>query len=201
MHHFFAYVSRLKLIRRWGLMHNTIPENDMEHSMQAALIAHGLAILGKTRHRREVNPERVLSLALYHDAGEVITGDLPTPVKYQNAIIQAAYKQLESTACDRLLTMLPPDMKAEYLLYLAPDESSYEWRLVKAADRICAYLKCLEEGKMGNREFEHAKIAIEKSLSRIDLPEVQEFVREFVPSFCLSLDELYDTRCLEAEQS
>ena len=190
MHHFFAYVSRLKLIRRWGLMHNTIPENDMEHSMQAALIAHGLALLGKTRYAREVNPEHVLALALYHDAGEVITGDLPTPVKYQNASIQAAYKQLESTACDQLLSMLPPDMKPEYLPYLAPDESSYEWRLVKAADRICAYLKCLEEDKMGNREFEHAKIAIEESLARIDLPEVQAFVQEFVPSFRLSLDEL-----------
>ena len=188
--HFFAYMNRLKLIRRWGLMRNIIPENDMEHSMQAALIAHGLAVLAKTRYARDVNPERVLALALYHDAGEVITGDLPTPVKYKNASIQGAYQQLESMASRQLLNMLPQEMQAEYGTYLSPQTESYEWRLVKAADRICAYLKCLEEEKMGNREFDQAKSAIAQSIQQIDLPEVQVFMKEFVPSFRLSLDEL-----------
>lgn len=190
MNHFFAYISRLRLIQRWGLMRNTIPENDMEHSMQAALIAHGLAVLGKTRFDRPVNPEHVLALALYHDAGEVITGDLPTPVKYKNPAMQDAYKNLESMACEQLLAMLPPDLNTEYRPYLAPSTNSYEWKLVKAADRICAYLKCIEEEKMGNREFDQARVAVEDALHKNPLPEVQAFLEEFVPSFSLSLDEL-----------
>jgi 5'-deoxynucleotidase len=190
MNHFFAYLNRLKLIRRWGLMRNVIPENDMEHSMQAAVIAHGLAVLGKTRFGRTVNPERVLALAIYHDAGEVITGDLPTPVKYKNPGIQGAYQQLEAMAAQQLLAMLPQDMQPEYGPYLLPEAASYEWRLVKAADRICAYLKCVEEEKMGNREFDQAKAAIAQSIAVIDLPEVRAFMGEFVPSFGLSLDEL-----------
>ena len=190
MMHFFAYLNRLKLIRRWGLMRNVIPENDMEHSMQAAAIAHGLAVLAKTRYQKNVNPERVLALALYHDAGEVITGDLPTPVKYKNPGMQGAYKQLEALACEQLLDMLPPDMRPEYQTYLMPEESSYEWKLVKAADRICAYVKCVEEEQMGNREFDQAKAAIQKSIENIPLPEVQAFMEAFIPSFGLSLDEL-----------
>lgn len=190
LNHFFAYVNRLKLINRWGLMRNTIPENDMEHSMQVAAIAHGLAVLAKVRHQQPVNPEKVLALALYHDAGEVITGDLPTPVKYKNPSIQDAYKQLEALACEQLLTMLPPDMRPEYELYLMPREDSYEWKLVKAADRICAYLKCVEEEKMGNREFDQAKAAILATISKIPMPEVVDFMKEFIPSFSLSLDEL-----------
>lgn len=190
MNHFYAYINRLKLIRRWGLMHNTVPENDMEHSMQAALIAHGLAVLGKTRHQRDIDPQRVLALALYHDAGEVITGDLPTPVKYQNPSIQDAYQDLEALANRQLLNMLPGDMRQHYRPYLTPDEKCYEYRLVKAADRICAYLKCVEEQKMGNREFDQAKLTITDSINSNPLPEVHEFMREFVPSFSLSLDEL-----------
>lgn len=190
MNPFFAYVSRLKLIHRWGLMRNTVPENDMEHSMQAALVAHGLAVLGQTRYQRPVNPEHVLALALYHDVGEVITGDLPTPVKYKNPAMVDAYKGLEALACEQLLAMLPSDLQAAYRPYLAPEEDQYEWKLVKAADRICAYLKCIEEEKMGNREFDQAKVAVEKTLRDNPLPEVQAFVEEFVPSFSLSLDEL-----------
>ncbi|NLV58082.1 MAG: 5'-deoxynucleotidase [Clostridiales bacterium] len=190
MNHFYAYINRLKLIRRWGLMHNTVPENDMEHSMQAALIAHGLAVLGKTRYQRDIDPQRVLAMALYHDAGEVITGDLPTPVKYQNPSIQDAYQDLETLANQQLLAMLPKDMREQYRAYLVPDEKSYEYRLVKAADRICAYLKCVEEQKMGNREFDQARITITDSINQNPLPEVHAFMREFVPSFSLSLDDL-----------
>ena len=193
MNPFFAYLNRLKLIRRWGLMRNTVPENDMEHSMQVALIAHGLAVLGKTRHQRNIDPEHVLALALYHDAGEVITGDLPTPVKYKNPEIEGAYKQIESLACRQLLDMLPEDMRPAYKPYLDPDTRSYEWRLVKSADRICAYLKCVEEEKSGNREFDQARITIQDSINQNRLPEVHEFMREFVPSFSMSLDELSRT--------
>lgn len=190
MNHFFAYLDRLKLIRRWGLMRNTVPENDMEHSMQTALIAHGLAVLGKTRHQRDIDPEHVVMLALYHDVSEVITGDLPTPVKYKSPEIQGAYRDLEEHARERLLGMLPEDMQPAFRTYITPDETTYEWRLVKAADRISAYLKCVEEEKMGNRDFAHAKLTIQDSINQNTLPEVHEFMREFVPSFSLSPDEL-----------
>lgn len=193
MKHFYAYLNRLRLIHRWGLMRNTVPENDMEHCMQVALIAHGLAILGKTRHQRDIDPEHVLALALYHDASEVITGDLPTPVKYKNPDIQTAYHQIEAMACEQLMDMLPDDMRPEYEAYLRPNQKSYEWRLVKSADRICAYLKCLEEEKAGNHEFDQAKLTILDSINQNRLPEVQEFMREFVPSFSMSLDELSRT--------
>jgi 5'-deoxynucleotidase len=190
MNPFYAYLSRLKLIRRWGLMRNTVPENDMEHSMQCALIAHGLAVIAKERHGRVVNPETVLCLALYHDVGEVITGDLPTPVKYKNPEIKSAYKRIEAMANQQLLEMLPADLRASYRAYLLPDETAYEWKLVKAADRICAYVKCVEEQNLGNREFDQARASVLESIRRSDLPEVSEFMHEFVPSFELSLDQL-----------
>ncbi len=192
MNHFFAYMDRLKLIRRWGLMRNTVPENDMEHSMQAAMIAHGLAALARARFDRDVNPERVLSLALYHDAGEVITGDLPTPVKYKNPEIMTAYKKVEGLASEQLLSMLPDDLREGYRPYLQPDEGGYEWRLVKAADRICAYLKCVEEEKAGNQEFRLAKETIGRSIRELEgrMPEVQAFMDDFAPSYGMTLDEL-----------
>ncbi len=190
MNPFFAYLNRLKLIRRWGLMRNTVPENDMEHSMQCALIAHGLAVIARERHGRTVDPEAVLSLALYHDVGEVITGDLPTPVKYKNPEIKGAYKRIEAMASEQLLSMLPEDLRPAYAAYLLPDEKTYEWKLVKAADRICAYIKCIEEQNLGNREFDQARAYVLDSIRQSDLPEVAEFMKEFVPSFELSLDEL-----------
>lgn len=190
MNPFFAYLNRLKLIRRWGLMRNTVPENDMEHSMQCALVAHGLAVLARERFGREVNPETVLSLALYHDVGEVITGDLPTPVKYKNPEIKTAYKRIEAMASEQLLAMLPGDMRHAYRPYLRPDETAYDWKLVKAADRICAYIKCVEEQNLGNREFDQARVSILETIRESSLPEVAAFMREFAPSFELSLDEL-----------
>ena len=190
MNHFFAYLDRLRLIRRWGLMRNTVPENDMEHSMQTALIAHGLAVLGKTRHQRDIDPAHVAVLALYHDVGEVITGDLPTPVKYSTPGIQDAYEAVEADARRQLLDMLPEDMRPAFAPYVDPNQTTYEWRLVKAADRISAYLKCIEEEKMGNRDFAHAKLTIYDAISQNPLPEVHEFMREFVPSFSLTPDEL-----------
>ncbi len=190
MKHFYAYLSRMKFIQRWGLMRNTQPENDMEHALQAALIAHGLAILADTRFHRQVDPEHVMALAVYHDAGEVITGDLPTPVKYHNPFMRTEYKKLEDLAAQTLLSMLPEDMQSAYQPYLVHAEDNYEWRLVKAADRICAYIKCVEEEKAGNTEFHLAKASVLKSIQEIDMPEVQAFMAEFVPSFALSLDEL-----------
>ncbi len=190
MKHFFAYLSRMKLIQRWGLMRNTRPENDMEHALQAAIIAHGLAAVASTRFHRDVNPEHVMALAMYHDAGEVITGDLPTPVKYHNPFMRTEYKKLEELAFQKLLSMLPGDLQPAYRPYLIHQEDTYDWKLVKAADRICAYIKCVEEEKAGNSEFLQAKASVLKSIREIDLPEVQVFMEEFVPSFGLSLDEL-----------
>jgi len=187
---FFAYLNRLKLIQRWGLMRNAIPENDMEHSMQCALIAHALAALAKERYQREIDPQTAATLALYHDMSEVLTGDLPTPVKYKNAEIKRAYKEIETLASEQLFRMLPEDLRPTYSPYLLPDLESYEWKLVKAADRICAYIKCVEEKKAGNLEFLNAQAAIGQSIAELDMPEVKDFMREFAPAYELSLDEL-----------
>ncbi|MBQ8654866.1 MAG: 5'-deoxynucleotidase [Clostridia bacterium] len=189
MHHFFAYAARLRHIRRWGLMRSALPENDAEHSLQVAMIAHGLAVLARDRYQRDVNPEHVLALAVYHDATEVITGDLPTPIKYQSDELRGAYQSIEDMAAERLTAMLPEDMRGEFRPYLHGGED-YARQLVKAADKISAYVKCLEEQRAGNHEFDAAGENIRRSLEQIDMPEVQEFVRTFVPSFTLTLDEL-----------
>lgn len=189
MHHFFAYLSRLKFIRRWGLMRSTQPENDAEHSLQVAMIAHGIAVMGRQRYGRDVNPEHVLALAVYHDATEVITGDLPTPVKYHSPELRASYKQLEGLASRRLIAMLPEDMQGELAPYLAEGDD-YAHQVVKAADRISAYTKCMEEKRSGNHEFDAAGENVLRAIQQIDLPEVQDFMVEFVPSYALTLDEL-----------
>ncbi len=188
-HHFFAYVSRLRYIRRWGLMRSVMPENDAEHSWQVAMIAHAIALMARNEFGRDVNPEHILALGVYHDVSEVITGDMPTPVKYQNTDLRAAYKDVERQASERLLAMLPEDMQGAYRPYLL-GAGEYDKRILKAADSISAYIKCLEERRAGNREFEAAGESIRKGLMEIDLPEVQAFISRFVPSFELSLDEL-----------
>lgn len=190
MQHFYAYISRLKLIRRWGLMRNTQPENDMEHSLQVAFVAHGLALLAKTKYQKPVDPNLTLALACYHDVSEVITGDLPTPVKYKNRDIKNSYKELESKACEQLLMMLHEPLRNEYKGYILPNEESYEWKLVKAADKLCAYIKCVEEVKAGNEEFAQAKKSIYASIEAMDMDEVRDFIIDSLPSFSLSLDEL-----------
>jgi 5'-deoxynucleotidase len=187
---FFAYLNRLKLIQRWGLMRNAIPENDLEHSMQCALIAHALAVLAQTRYHRAVDPQTAATMALYHDVSEVLTGDLPTPVKYKNAEIKKAYKTIENLASEQLFHMLPADLRPAYSPYLLPDRDSCEWKLVKAADRICAYIKCVEEKKTGNLEFLQAQTSIEATIAELDLPEVRDFMKEFAPAYEMSLDEL-----------
>ncbi len=189
-HHFFAYISRMKYIQRWGLMRNTMPENDMEHAFQAAMIAHAIAVMGCVRYGRAYSPEAIMALALYHDASEVITGDLPTPVKHHNPAIRQEYNKLEDIAAQRLISMLPDDLRAYYTPLIAHDETTEAWKIVKAADRICAYIKCLDERKAGNLEFEQARKAVKKSIDQIGIPEVQDFMSECVPGFSLTLDEI-----------
>ena len=189
MNQFFAYLSRMKLIRRWPLMRNTQPENDAEHSLQVAMMAHAIAVIGRDRYGREVDPEHVVTLAVYHDATEVLTGDMPTPVKYHSDDLRAAYGQVEALAADRLTAMLPAAMRPVFAPYLH-EEDTYARRVVKAADRISAYVKCLEEQRAGNHEFDAAGVSIRRAIDAIDLPEVQDFMREFVPPFTLTLDEL-----------
>ena len=186
---FFAYLSRLKLISRWSLMRNTQPENDAEHSLQVAMIAHAIAVIGRSRYGRDVNPEHVLSLAVYHDATEVMTGDLPTPVKYHNDELRGAYRRLEDVSADRLLSLLPDDLQPPFSPYLK-QAPGYEHDVVKAADRISAYIKCLEEKRAGNREFDYAAENVRKSIESINLPEVKDFLNDFLPAFEMTLDEL-----------
>ena len=189
-HHFYAYMARMKLIKRWGLRHNTREENDQEHSLQVAMIAHALAIYKNRRYGGNVDVEKVLLYALYHEAAEVITGDLASPIKYFNPGIRDAYKEIERMASEKLLEYLPEDMKEDFRALLFPDEESYEWRIVKAADRISAYVKCLEEYGYGNREFLTAQENIRASISQMNMPEAEDFMREFAPSFMLPLDAL-----------
>ncbi|MGI6239081.1 MAG: 5'-deoxynucleotidase [Christensenellales bacterium] len=189
-HHFFAYMARMKHIKRWGLRRNTREENVQEHSLQVVMIAHALALIGKKRHAIAVDVERVVLYATYHEASEVITGDLATPIKYFNPGIRDAYKAIERIASEKLLDYLPADLRPEYEPFLFPDESSREWRIVKAADRISAYVKCLEEYASGNHEFRTAQESIRISIADMNLPEADDFMRDFAVSFSLPLDAL-----------
>ena len=189
MNEFFAYMARLRLIRRWSLMRNTQPENDAEHSLQVAMIAHALAVLARERYGRDVDPEHVVTLAVYHDAAEVLTGDLPTPVKYHSDHLREAYASVEEAATDRLVRMLPDALRPAMEPALT-ERGTLSMRLVKAADRISAYVHCLEEQRAGNREFDAAAERILASIQAIDLPEVRDFMETCVPAFSLTLDEL-----------
>ena len=191
MSHLFAYLSRMKFIRRWSLMHSTYPENVQEHSLHVALVAHMLAVIRNRLFSGRVNPERAATLALYHDVGEVLIGDLPTPVKYFNPEIKTAYQTIEQTAVHKLFGMLPEALRDDYRPFFEPTDTDRDHHeLVKAADKLCAYLKCLEEVSAGNREFSQAEQTLKETVERIDLPEVRYFLETFVPSFRLTLDEL-----------
>ncbi|PWU21441.1 MAG: 5'-deoxynucleotidase [Candidatus Rokuibacteriota bacterium] len=191
MSHLFAYLARMKFIRRWGLMHNTYPENIQEHSLRVAMIAHALAVIRNRLFRGRANPERVAALALFHDASEVLTGDLPTPVKYFNPGIRTAYQDIENVAKRKLFDMVPAALQEEYRPFLLGEGvERADWELVKAADRIAAYLKCLEELSAGNHEFSKAEKTLKETVEALDLPEVGYFMATFVPSFKLTLDEL-----------
>jgi 5'-deoxynucleotidase len=189
--HFFAYLSRMKFIRRWGLMRNTYPENIQEHSLRVAQIAHALAIIRNRLFGGDVSPERTAALALYHDTSEVLTGDLPAPVKEFNPEIQRAYHAIEAASKEKLLALIPDALQAAYAPFFQPDAGDRTHRdLVRAADKLCAYLKCLEEISAGNAEFAQAEKALRATVESLELPEVRYFMETFVPSFRLTLDEL-----------
>lgn len=190
-HHFFAFLSRMKYINRWGLMRNTFPENIQEHSLQVAMIAHALAVIKNTFFGGGVNPDSIAVAAMFHDSNETITGDLPTPIKYFNPDINQAYRDIESISKEKLLSMLPDELKGSYRKILFFNEAGTDAStIIKAADKISAYIKCIEEEKAGNREFKKAGVSILKSISQIELPEVRYFMEKFLPSFSLTLDEL-----------
>lgn len=189
---FYAMLSRMKYINRWGLMNNTRYENISEHSQQVAVLAHCLVLIHNKRFGGSLNPERAALLAVFHDATEIITGDMPTPVKYANRDIRDIYKDIENKASDRLTSMLPEDFRDEYSDILRQCGSGDEElrAFVKAADRFSALIKCIDEMRMGNDEFKKAKETIEQSIRDMKLPEAEVFEREFLPAFSLPLDEM-----------
>ena len=185
--HFNAIMSRMKNIFRWGLMRNTRRENLSEHSLEVAQIAHALAIINRNRLGGNADPNFVSGVALYHDSSEIITGDMPTPIKYYNEDIKSAYKKIEETAEVQLMEMLPEDFREDFSKIYNPDPETQV--LVKAADKISALIKCIEELNMGNKEFEVANNSTLKSIKNMNCPEADIFLEEFMPSFYLSLDE------------
>ncbi len=194
---FFATVSRMKYIQRWALMRSTREENLSEHSLEVAMIAHALCVIGNVRYGRDLDCERAALIGLYHDAPEIITGDMPTPVKYGNAAIRDAYREVEAEAEHLLLNRLPEDLREAYEDILEggahkSEQEAYLRRLVKAADKLSALIKCIEEEDSGNREFRSARATTEKVLAAMaeELPEVADFRRDFLPAYGKTLDEL-----------
>ena len=190
--HFYALVSRMKYINRWGLMNNTKYENLSEHSLQVAVIAHCLVLIHNKRFKGNADPERTALLAVFHDASEIITGDMPTPIKYFNQDIISAYRGIEDKACDKLIALLPDDFKEDFesILKMNDEKDKELKKFVKAADKFSALIKCIDELRMGNDEFKKAKETIEESIQKMNMPENEVFKNEFLPSFSLSLDEL-----------
>ncbi len=185
-YHFYAILSRMKNINRWGLMRNTREENLSEHSLEVAYIAHCLAIIGNKRLSKSYNPEKVAVCAMFHDTSEIITGDMPTPIKYFNPEIKNAYKQIEAMAENQLISMLPEDFRDEFSSIYSPSPDIKA--LVKGADKISALIKCIEEINMGNMEFRDAEVSTRKLIEELDLPEVKIFMEEFIESYYVSLD-------------
>ncbi len=194
-YNFFATISRMKYIDRWALMRNSRNENLSEHSLEVAMIAHALCVIGNARYERNLNADRAALIGLYHDSSEIITGDMPTPVKYYNPEIKDAYKQVEKIAEYKLLEKLPSDLRPAFEeIYKSNNsaEDKYMRRLVKAADKLSAYIKCIEEEKAGNTEFSTAKESVGKAIEKLrtELPEVDDVVKEFLPPYGKTLDEL-----------
>ena len=187
---FYAYMERMKYIKRWQLMRSVREENIMEHSQSVALFSHALVTIHNEVFGGKADVLKTVLYAMYHEISEVLTGDLPTPIKYHNRNIQAAYKDLERSAAEKMAEMLPDELKSELSPCILADEDSEEYKVVKAADRLSAYIKCLEELRAGNGEFEKAKKSIEDDLHSRNLPEVEYFFTHFIESFSLTLDEL-----------
>ena len=189
-HDFYAYMDRMKYIKRWQLMRSTREENIMEHSQSVALLSHALVTIHNDVFGGDADVLKTVLYAMYHETSEVLTGDLPTPIKYYNNSIHGAYKELEKSACEKMAGMLPKEMQKGIAPYVLADENSVEYRIVKAADRLAAYIKCAEELRSGNTEFIKAKKSIEEDLHGRNMPEVEYFFKHFAGSFELSLDEL-----------
>jgi 5'-deoxynucleotidase len=194
-YNFFALISRMKYIERWALMRNTRQENLCEHSMEVAMIAHALCIIGNVRYGRHLDANKAALIGLYHDASEIITGDMPTPVKYFNPDLKHAYKEVEAIADEKLLEKLPEDLRPAFEEIFRPaegEDEAYMRKLVKAADKLSALIKCIGEMNAGNSEFRTAKESTGKSIRSMyhELPEVLDFVNEFLASYGSTLDEL-----------
>lgn len=190
MYSFFARLSRMKYINRWGLMRNTITENIAEHSLEVAMLAHALAVIGNTYFQKHLDENEIAMFAMYHDATEIITGDMPTPVKYFAPQIREAYQQVENEAANQLLKDLPIEMGKSYEKFIVPgeaDEMIHQY--VKAADKLSAYIKCIEETKMGNQEFFKAGETIKAELEQMKIEEVDYFMKHFLPAYFLTIDE------------
>ncbi|SHJ04821.1 5'-deoxynucleotidase [Parasporobacterium paucivorans] len=187
---FYAMLSRMKYINRWGLMRNTISENIAEHSLDVSIIAHALAVIGNTYFGKKLDSDRVAVLALFHDASEIITGDMPTPVKYFSRDIQDAYKSVEGVAVGELLDSIPEEMRGHYESILKKDPQEAElWVLVKAADKISALIKCVEEKGMGNSDFDSALKSTMDKIKEMNIKEADFFIENFIPAYSLTLDE------------
>ena len=187
--HFFAMLSRMKYINRWGLMRNTRNENLCEHSLEVAYVAHALGIINNEIFGGDINAERLAVLGMYHDVTEIITGDMPTPVKYYSPVIRNAYSEVEHVAKDEMLSGLPQIMRKHYdRVLLETDEEEELWKYVKGADKMSALIKCIEEQQMGNQDFADAAESIELTLRNMHIPEVDYFMEEFLPAYRLTLD-------------
>lgn len=188
---FCAMMSRMKYIDRWALMRNSCTENICEHSLEVAMIAHMLCIIGNKRFGKNLDASKAALIGMYHDTTEIITGDMPTPVKYYNETIQTVFHKIEDAAAETLLSMLPEDLREEfYSLYFKQEEDAYLWKLVKAADKFSALIKCMEEKKAGNKEFDSAFKSTKASIIAMELPEADCFMEEFIPAYNKNLDEL-----------
>lgn len=188
---FYAMMSRMKYIERWALMRNSRPENVSEHTLEVSILAHALAVIGNKRLNKNLNGERAALIALFHDSTEIITGDKPTPIKYYNGNIQGAFKEIEAEAARRLLSMLPEDFKEDYEpIFFPKQEEEYIWKLVKAADKLSALIKCIQEEKAGNTEFSSAKESITEAIKELQVEEAEIFMGEFMVSYYKNLDEL-----------
>jgi len=188
-YNFFAYISRMRYIERWSLMRNSLPENIQEHSHMVAVLAHALGIIRRDIFKLPCDPDKCAAAALYHDCSEILTGDLPTPIKYHSPKIMAAYKQVEQIANDKLLGTLPPELRDAFSGYMREDDADVH-DIVKAADKLSAYIKCIEERKAGNNEFLSAEKQTRAKLDASDMPELKYFLENFIPAFELTLDEL-----------
>jgi len=187
---FYALVSRMKNITRWSLMRNSTSENIQEHSHMVAVIAHALAVIRRDVFGRDADPGMAAAMALFHDSSEIFTGDMPTPIKYYDSEIMEAYKKVESVASRKLLTALPSELRPAYKKILSPSSDDETFALIKAADKLSAYIKCIEELKAGNLEFRLAAEQSKEKLSQMDIQEVGYFMDNFIPAFELTLDEL-----------